>query len=152
MSHRSTALALHREKDRTRQRRRRDRLKREGIPFPHQIDNAVTEALSFSLALALAGKQGVPAQLGVQTISFNKVFQVALDILIQRMRFHPAHAATALKARLGKRPEHSIATWVPHFPSVEPAFWRDMSTAEFDGTPVTPSGHVRGGGEEVTQI
>lgn len=152
MSHRSTALAKLREKDRNRQRLRRDRLKREGIPLPHQIDNAVAEALSFTLALALAGKEGVRAQPGVQQISFNQVVQTALDILTKRMRFHPNHAAVALKARLSKRPEHSVHSWTPHFPSCEPAFLRDMSTAFSHDTPVTPSGHVRTGIEEATQI
>lgn len=152
MSHRSTALAALREKDRNRQRRRRDRLKREGIPLPHQIDNAVVEAVSFTLALALADKHGVRAQLGVQTISFNKVFTTALDILTMRMHFHPTHAAAALKARLEKRPEHSWHTWTPHFPSCEPDFLRDMSMPKLVDTPVTSSRHVTPPKEEVTQI
>lgn len=143
MTHRSSALAAHREKDRTRQRRRRERLKEEGVPMPHVVDNAVTESVSYALALALAGKDGVRAQPGIQSISFQLVFRTSLDILTKRMRYPPGPAATALKARLAKRPEHSNHYWVPHFPSCEPGAM-DMSTPDDANTPVTPSGQVPG--------
>lgn len=152
MTHQSTATAKHRENDRNRQQRRRKRMKALGIPMPHQCDNAIAEAVAFSLAMALVGKNGVRAQTHAQTISFNLVFTTAHEILFKRWRFDKAQSATALKARLALRPEHKNPSWTPHLPSCEPACWADMSTSDSASTPVTPSGHVTPDRHQVTQI
>jgi hypothetical protein len=142
MAHRSTRISKRLEADRTRQRRRRERMRELGIPAAHQVDAAVTEAMSYTLALALADKEGVRAQPGAQTIRMHDVVKTAMDILVKRQGFHPDHAGAALKSRLAKRPEHSWPHYVPCFPSVSAAVRRDMSASQFHDTPVTPSGQV----------
>lgn len=150
MTHTSTAKAKRREADRLRKRRERAERKAAGAPAPHQVDLAVTEAVSFVLAMWLpAGAEQVP---GDATVSVREVVQVALRILVKRWKLDKAQAGKALQARIGKRPEHSSPYWYPHFPSAEPKFWADMSTADLGGTCVTPSGHVRSDRPEVTEI
>lgn len=142
MTHRSTTLAKIREQDRSRQQKRRRRMKELGIPAPHQIDSAVAEAVTFTLALAMFGSDGVRAQRNVQSISFSLVFSTAHDILYKRWRFDKAQSAIALKARLALRSEHNNPYWTPHLPSCEPACWADMSRPDDANTPVTSSRHV----------
>src|SRR5690606_27919458 len=119
MTHRSTRIAKRLEADRTRQRRRRERMRELGIPAAHQVDAAVTEALSFVLATSLEGKTGVRAQQAVEVVRMHDVAKVTLDILVKRHSFDPAHAKAALKRRLAERPEHSWAQFVLHHPECE---------------------------------
>lgn len=150
MAHAATSKAKRREADRLRKRRERAERKELGMPEPHQVDLAVTEAMSYVLALSLpAGADRLPQD---ASVSVRQVVQVAMGILVKRWRFNKAHAARALQARIGKRSEHSNVSWFPHFPSAEPKFWADMSKAEGADPPVTPSGRVRNGGDQVTQI
>lgn len=118
MTHRSTRIADLRRADRDRQRRKRERMKELGIPAPHQVDYALSEAVSFALQIAIADKQGVRAQAASQQISFGLVFSTALDILVRRLRFEREHALAALRSRVAKRPEHLNPYWIPHLPAV----------------------------------
>lgn len=127
MTHRSTRIADIRRADRDRQRRKRERMKQLGIPAPHQLDYALSEAVSFALQIAIAGKQGVRAQASTQQISFGLVFSTALDILVRRLRFDRDHALAALRARVAKRPEHLNPYWIPHLPAVERQQATDVS-------------------------
>ena len=151
MTHTSTAKAKRREADRLRKRRERAERKAAGAPAPHQVDLAVAEAVSFTLAMSLpAGAERVPAD---ATISMRQVVQAALRILVKRWGFDKAQAGKALQTRIGKRREHSSAYWYLHFPSAEPSFSRDMSAAVSARTHVTSSGQVRSNcGSEVTEM
>lgn len=146
MSHRSTVLAELRRSDRDRQRRKRERMKQLGIPAPHQVDNAISEAVSYALQLAIAGKRGVRAQHAVQVIDFGTVFNTARDILVVRWRFNLEHALVALRARLAKRPEHLNANWTPHLPPELMQFEfgaTDMSRGSNGGADDKSGGHVQ---------
>lgn len=140
MTHAATAKAKKREADRLRKQKERAERKAAGAPEPHQVDLAVAEAFSFQLAMSLPpGADKIPLD---AALSVKAVVQIALKILVNRWRFDKLQAAKALQARIGKRDEHSIPSWYPHFPSCEPKFWSDMSSTQFDNTPVTPTGHV----------
>lgn len=142
MTHRSTTLAQHREKDRKRQRARRQRLRAIGMPMPHQVDNAISEAVSFAIATALIDKSGVRAQAKAQTIGVAMVYNTALDILTKRWKFHPEQAAIALNGRLAKRPEFLNPYWVPHHPACETTA-PDMSGRSNGGAETNSGGHVQ---------
>ncbi|MHA6692481.1 hypothetical protein [Devosia sp. A449] len=129
MSHRSTTLAQHREKDRQRQRARRERLRALGAPLPHQVDNALSEAVAFTLAVATSDKEGVRAQPKAQQLSAAMIISTALDILTKRWKFNADQAAKALVARTSKRPEFLNPYWTPHHPSCELSAM-DMSTTQ----------------------
>jgi hypothetical protein len=102
-----------------RQRKRRTRLKARGRPDTTVTDSAIVEAIAFVLA-----REGLSEIVAGETfdskalrrplrISPLDIRDIALEILVERKNFNGRETRVALDLRLGARPQHEEASYVP---------------------------------------
>ncbi len=106
-------IAQRRREDRERKRLERQRKRDAGVPSATQVQNAVTEAVSF--AILTADRRLI--RTGRVPINAALIYAVAVDILSKRGAFDKQATRKAVRDALAPRDAHRLAG---HLPSVSP--------------------------------